>query len=88
MRVADEDIEIGINYQLAHHGQCVQQPFYIFLGDAVGRIGHGAVALRLALQLAHEPALGRYLNDLIVDDTIGIRYLRIKSDCRNLIVWN
>ena len=80
MRATDEDIEIGINHQLAIHGQSVQQPFYIFLGDAVGRVGHGAVALRLALQLPHEFALGRYLDDLIVDDTIGIRYLRQEGE--------
>ena len=76
MRTTDEDIEIGINHQLAIHSQCVQQPFYIFFGDAIGRIGHGAVALRLALQLAHKPALSRYLYDLIVDDAVSIRYLR------------
>ena len=76
----DEDIEIGINHQLAIHSQCVQQPFYVFLGNAVRRVGHGAVALRLALQLAHEFALGWYLNDLIVDDTISIRYLRQEGE--------
>ena len=76
MRTTDEDIEIGINHQLAIHSQCVQQPFYIFFGDAVRWIGHGSVALCLALQLAHKSALGRYLYDLIVDDAVSIRYLR------------
>ena len=75
MRTTDDDIEIGIYHQFAIHGQRVQQPFYVFLGDAVGRVGHGAVTLRLTLQLPHELALGRYLDDLIVDDAVGVGYL-------------
>ena len=49
VRTTDDDVEIGIYHQFAIHGQRVQQPFYVFLGDAVGRVGHGAVTLRLAL---------------------------------------
>lgn len=76
VRTTDDDIEIGIYHQFAIHGQRVQQPFYVFLGDAVGRVGHGAMTLRLTLQLPHELALGRYLDNLIVDDAVGVWYLR------------
>ena len=34
----------------------------------------------LALQLPHEFALSRYLDDLIVDDAIGIRNLRQEGE--------
>jgi len=76
---ADKQVEIGVDEQLAVLGKEVQHGFDVGLGDLVAGVGHGAVALGLALKLTEELSLLRDLDDLVVDDAVGIGYLTEKG---------
>jgi hypothetical protein len=70
-----KQVEVGIDEQLAVLGKEVQHGFDVGLGNLVAGVGHGAVALGLALELSEELSLLRDLDDLVVDDAVGIGYL-------------
>ena len=72
---ADKQVEVGVDEQLAVLGKEVQHGFDVGLGDLVAGVGHGAVALGLALEFSQQLSLLRNLNDLVVDDAVGIGYL-------------
>jgi len=69
---ADEDVEVGLHEQLPFLRYELEHLLDVRLGYLVRRVGHGAVALRLALQLAEQPPLLRYLHHLVVDDAVGV----------------
>ena len=69
---ADKQVEVGVDKQLAVLGKEVQHGFDVGLGNLVAGVGHGAVALGLTLKLAEELSLLRNLDDLVVDDAVGI----------------
>ena len=72
---ADKQVEVGVDKQLAVLGKEVQHGFDVGLGDLVAGVGHGAVALGLALEFSQQFALLGDLDDLVVDDAVGIGYL-------------
>ena len=72
---AHKQVEVGIDEQLAVLGEHVEDGLDVGLGNLVAGVGHGTVALGLGLQLAEELALLWDLDDLVVDDAVGIRYL-------------
>ena len=72
---AHQQVEVGIDEQLAVLGEHVEDGLDVGLGNLVAGVGHGAVALGLALQLAEELTLLWDLDDLVVDDAVGVRNL-------------
>jgi len=72
LRAADHDIEVRVHQQLAVDSKLVQHGLDVGLGDLVAGVRHGTVALGLALELSQELTLGRDLDDLVIDDTVGV----------------
>lgn len=69
---ADEDIEVRIDDELGVRGDDIEDILDVGLGDAVAGVGHGAMALGLALQLPEQLSLLGNLHDLVVDDAVRI----------------
>ena len=76
---ADKQVEVGVDKQLAVLGKEVQHGFDVGLGNLVAGVGHGAVALGLALEFSQQFALLGDLDDLVVDDAVGVGYLTEES---------
>ena len=72
---AHQQVEVGVDKQFAVLGKEVQHGFDVGLGDLVAGVGHGAVALGLALEFSQQFALLGDLYDLVVDDAVGVGYL-------------
>ena len=72
---AHQQVEVGIDEQLAVLGEYIEDGFDIGLGNLVAGVGHGAVALGLTLELSQQFSLLGDLDDLVVDDAVGVGYL-------------
>ena len=72
---AHQQVEVGIDEQLAVLGKDVKHGLDVGLSNLVAGVGHGAVALGLALEFSQQLSLLRDLDDLIVDDAVGVGYL-------------
>ena len=74
-----EQVEVGIDEQFAVLGENVKDGLNVGLGNLVAGVGHGTVALGFGLQFAEELALLWDLDDLVVDNAVGIGYLAEKG---------
>ena len=72
---AHQKVEVGVDEQLAVLGEHVEDCLDVGLGNLVAGVGHGAVALGLGLEFPQQFSLLGDLDDLVVDDTVGVRYL-------------
>ena len=72
---AHQQVEVGIDEQLAVLGKEVKHGLNVGLGYLVAGVGHGAVALGLALEFSQQLSLLRDLDYLVVDDAVGVGYL-------------
>lgn len=79
-RAAYQDVEVAIDQLRAVHRQAVEHFLDVLLGNLVARVGHGAVALGLGLQLAKQFPLVRYLYHLVEHHTIGMGHTRQKGE--------
>ena len=72
---AHQQVEVGIDEQLAVLGENVKDSLNVGLGNLVAGVGHGAVTLGFTLELSQQFSLLGDLDDLVVDNAVGVGYL-------------